>query len=476
LDQSTLVLRGIAEEASSVLLKGTLVLCLAEPLKVHNIRLRFIGERRVSCGGQKKVDQFFRKNWSFNIPGFSRGGSLPADNYEWPFDYILPGHFPESIEGLDDSWIVYRMKATLDRGVLAQDKVIRKHVRVIRTLDSTALELSHEMRIDRTWHDKIDYTLSTPSKGVILGTTIDANFRIAPLLKGLKIGQVTISLVETQDLWMDPKYPERKKGTIKRQVAKDKFDFPQDQETELVDGFDAWVFSRRIALPKSLRQCLQTVDTLGFRTKHNLNIAVHLLNPDEHVSKLSASLPLQIYISPVLLMDDDNTISTNHLGGVDPGAFAVGAPPQYGEHRSDVLFSELDPAGYVTPAGARSGFSTPFDSRSRRGSADNLANLAFASPPASFTPIALSSRLNNLDNATGSDLTSVYPPNVNSSDNPSAALPRQGSDEEADDCNPQHFEYSPERMNKVPSYSTALQSQYQTPINEVPPSYESSNH
>ncbi|KAL8981611.1 MAG: hypothetical protein Q9205_003651 [Flavoplaca limonia] len=429
LDQNTLVLRGIAEEASSVLLKGTLVLCLAEPLKVHNIRLRFIGERRVSCGGQKKVDQFFRKNWSFDIPGFSRGGSLPADNYEWPFDYILPGHFPESIEGLDDSWIVYRMKATLDRGVLAQDKVIRKHVRVI-----------------------------------------------PPLLKGLKIGQVTISLVETQDLWMDPKYPERKKGTIKRQVAKDEFDFPQDQETELVDGFDAWVFSRRITLPKSLRQCLQTVDTLGFRTKHNLHIAVHLLNPDEHVSKLSASLPLQIYISPVLLMDDDNTISTNHLGGVDPGAFAVGAPPQYGEHRSDVLFSELDPAGYVTPAGARSGFSTPFDSRSRRGSADNLANLAFASPPASFTPIALSSRLNNLDKATSNALTSVYPPNVNSSDNPSAALPRQGSDEEADDCNPQHFEYSPERMNKVPSYSTALQSQYQTPINEVPPTYESSSH
>lgn len=141
-------------------------------------------------------------------------------------------------------------------------------------------------RIDRTWHDKIDYTLSTPSKGVILGTTIDANFRITPLLKGLKIGQVTTSLVETQDLWMDPKYPERKKGTVKRQVAKDKFDFPQDQETELVDGSDAWVFSRRITLPKSLRQCLQTVDTLGFRTKHNLNIIVHLLNPDGHVSKV----------------------------------------------------------------------------------------------------------------------------------------------------------------------------------------------
>ena len=47
LDRSTLVLRGNAEEASSVLLKGTLVLCLVEPLKVQNIRLRFRGERKV---------------------------------------------------------------------------------------------------------------------------------------------------------------------------------------------------------------------------------------------------------------------------------------------------------------------------------------------------------------------------------------------------------------------------------------------
>ena len=47
LDRSTLVLRGNAEEASSVLLKGTLVLCLVEPLKVQNVRLRFRGERKV---------------------------------------------------------------------------------------------------------------------------------------------------------------------------------------------------------------------------------------------------------------------------------------------------------------------------------------------------------------------------------------------------------------------------------------------
>lgn len=71
--------------------------------------------------------------------------TLLAGNYEWPFELILPGSTPESVEGLWDSWIIYRMKATIDRGLLAQNIFARKHVRIVRTLESDALELSHSM-------------------------------------------------------------------------------------------------------------------------------------------------------------------------------------------------------------------------------------------------------------------------------------------------------------------------------------------
>lgn len=58
---------------------------------------------------------------------------------------ILPGSTPESVEGLTDTWLVYRMKATIERGILQQNSVARKQVRVIRTLDTAALELAHAM-------------------------------------------------------------------------------------------------------------------------------------------------------------------------------------------------------------------------------------------------------------------------------------------------------------------------------------------
>lgn len=47
LDQSNIILRGNCEEAASALLKGTLVLCLSEPLRIQAVRLRFTGEKRI---------------------------------------------------------------------------------------------------------------------------------------------------------------------------------------------------------------------------------------------------------------------------------------------------------------------------------------------------------------------------------------------------------------------------------------------
>lgn len=80
-----------------------------------------------------------RRTWDFK----RSSETLPAGNYEWPFDIILPGQTSESVEGLSDSWVIYRMKATIERGMLQPNVLARRQVRVIRTLDSSALELAH---------------------------------------------------------------------------------------------------------------------------------------------------------------------------------------------------------------------------------------------------------------------------------------------------------------------------------------------
>lgn len=57
---------------------------------------------------------------------------------------ILEGSLPESVEGLAETWVTYRFKAEIGRKY-AKDIVMRKPLRIIRTLPPAALELSHAM-------------------------------------------------------------------------------------------------------------------------------------------------------------------------------------------------------------------------------------------------------------------------------------------------------------------------------------------
>jgi hypothetical protein len=91
-----------------------------------------------------KEKTFFEKSWTFLDPGKGKTDTLTPDNYEWPFQCILEGKLPESVEGLKDAWIIYRLKAEVIRK-RGRDLVVRKPLRVVRTLDSSALELAHAM-------------------------------------------------------------------------------------------------------------------------------------------------------------------------------------------------------------------------------------------------------------------------------------------------------------------------------------------
>ena len=93
----------------------------------------------------KSDREHLREGWEFLESDKGQSKTLRAGNYEYPFEAILPGTSPESVEGLPDTWIIYRIKATVQRGRFAKDLITRKHFRVIRTFDDSALELSHGM-------------------------------------------------------------------------------------------------------------------------------------------------------------------------------------------------------------------------------------------------------------------------------------------------------------------------------------------
>lgn len=95
----------------------------------------------------KHEREFFRRDWWFvGRKGKSQSQTLAADNHEWPFEHVIPGNMQESVEGLPHSWVIYRMKATVERpGMLQKSLHDRKHVRLIRTYDPNADEVANAM-------------------------------------------------------------------------------------------------------------------------------------------------------------------------------------------------------------------------------------------------------------------------------------------------------------------------------------------
>ena len=60
--------------------------------------------------------------------------TLDVGNHEWPFEAQLPGDAPETVAGLQPSWIGYRVIATVHTGKISKDRVFIKPVRVMRTI------------------------------------------------------------------------------------------------------------------------------------------------------------------------------------------------------------------------------------------------------------------------------------------------------------------------------------------------------
>lgn len=209
-----------------------------------------------------------------------------------------------------------------------------------------------------------------------------------------------------------------------------------------------------------------------------------------NVSQLRATLPVSIFISPNLPIDDDNNLvdQTPRSAQRAIETIAQQAPPLYGDHQFDQLYSEVDLSGYRTP-GPASGRETPFGSMSRNLSSENLPSMN-ALTTSDISASALHSRLSNL-HATGHNhpsppelddprrlgLPTDYFGRASGSHSPvTPGLSRRPSDEAVDHDHtpsgaatpfrPQFTEV--ETLSRVPSYSTAVRTTVRPCDSELP--------
>lgn len=404
----------------------------------------------------------------------TKGVTLAAGNYEWPFEFMLPGDTCESVEGMPEASITYKLKATVARGKLTYDLHAYKLLRVIRTLESSALEFHHAMSVENIWPNKVEYSIVIPQKAVVFGSAIPLQTRFTPLLKGLELGDIKVNLVEVHDIIL-----QGSSGHALRHHKKERdvahWTIPMSREEHWQDmiedtGQEGWVMHTHLDLPRRLGKCLQDVNVHGIKVRHKIKLVAALKNPDGHTSELRATLPVTIFISPTMPLDEEgNLVRSLPSGPISDEANAI-APPVYGEHVLDEMYDDVDATGLQTP-GIQSGVNSPFYAHSRAGSAENLAAMPMSS--AAIPPAALSSRLQSMSlepshghslsqsRASGSGGATPlhgHEPSHPTSQSQSAPLSRRTSGEHSSGTNtPEHIDYPDlSELSKVPSYHTAV--------------------
>ncbi|ORY00171.1 hypothetical protein BCR34DRAFT_116240 [Clohesyomyces aquaticus] len=507
-----IVFYGEPNEAQDTELKGKLILNAPESMSVRSIKMTLTGTRRVSWSTTNTVTPqpitakriFHCENQNiFPTDGSkNKAHKINAGKHEWDFKFPMPSTLDESVEGIGTNWIVYSLTATVDRGYITKQLCASQHIRVIRTLGRDLMETMPMEQINEDiWASKLAYKITVPQKNYIVGTSVTADFILIPLRKGVEISTIKMELIESRLLFND--YAGRR---ISHQhdmvVATAEGDMPPNSAYVVPDGvedadqlFDeSHHFQMTLEFPKSLKNCRQSVDTEWIRLSHKLKLYVNLHNPEGHTSQLLVKNHLHLFISPNLPPNEDQSVVVDHnviATQAMQDEMNTNAPPTYGLHQLDELYSDIDPSGFMTPGPGRgsmgnSGANTPFYAHSQSGSAEDLNSLDAVAHQSGggASATALHSRLHNLS------INQRTPPMVNAPSvyrGPATAsggsTPHSGTDGTPPNSSASqgYFAsadgtlgsgYDMEALARTPSYNTAVRTPARTPLSEDLPTYE----
>lgn len=539
-DSRFIVFNGGEHEASPVKLTGVVRLTTSESISISRPRVQLEGKRKISwyyMGGLSAGEVSDKRTfWTQEqkLGGVESTHKIKAGTIEWPFEFELSPSMPESVEGLRETFIAYHLCANVSRpGWNSKDLGAQEHIRIVRTLGQDSMEMTRSRVNADIWANKISYSISIPTDAIVFGTSIVADVELSPIKKGLRMGKVELRLLETVVKRIQiSELPDRgdRSKSDESEVASTDFDFPEHSKVmyndETIDNptmaDEMYRFKATLPLPKSLNKCRQDVDSHQISVTHRFKLMVNIHNPEGHVSQLVCRLPVKIFISPNLPVDESNEVCAAANGvsheALNSTETTVVAPPEYGRHQLDQLFSDIDPAGYMSRAPSDHGSPSGAEAHSRRGSEDHsptingvlngVANEENSDDYGSASPAILHSRLTDLqqrevpiprrspavsfsnsptggvspatgradgtENQSGSIVSQsggYFPSNLRETPHRSATGSRRPSDDE-DPATVRRNDYDMDNLMRVPSYGAALRTSGTiTPFTDGPPSY-----
>lgn len=241
----------------------------------------------------RKVDKtrtLVNHKWAPFVGRRGKSMTLPAGNYEFPFELVLRGDTAETVEGLPDASITYCLQATARCGKVPYGLHAKKCLRIVRTFKPGTIALPQALSINNIWCNKVDYSITIPQKAVVFGEAINIEMQFTPLLKGLELREITARFLETRLTWV-----QMLSGLIlklhrtEREASMWKLEINHKEHWhDIIEhtGQAGWSFVKTLNLPKQLHMCTQDLNHDGIEVRHRIKVAATIKGPDGQISEV----------------------------------------------------------------------------------------------------------------------------------------------------------------------------------------------
>lgn len=217
---------------------------------------------------------------------------LPRGNYSLPFEILLPGDIPETVEGLQCGGMLYRLLSKIEGSKqFKKEPKTAKYIRIFRAPLLEELTFSEDCTVENIWPGKVQYEVRIPSRAIPLGGKTKIHILIVPLVKGLKLGKITGSIEQYFALKGEGDESFEDEKTVF------KFQLPEMPMSEL--DSDRWSMEANLSMPSDLKQCTPDVTLKGdlICVRNKLIFDINIINPDGHTSQVRSKLPIVFYIN-----------------------------------------------------------------------------------------------------------------------------------------------------------------------------------
>ncbi|OAL43310.1 hypothetical protein IQ07DRAFT_637071 [Pyrenochaeta sp. DS3sAY3a] len=273
--------------------------------------------------------------------------AIGAGNFVWPFEFDLGASPFESIDGLGNSFVNYEIRATLaTAGPFSKKLSARRQIKVFRSPSTEEMDdLGPEQEAHSSWPDKLNYRISAPSRHHQWGQPINTEFTLQPLVKGITIEAIGLSLKES--LLLNASSSKREQYSRKEKMISE-----VEATVEENPALQSWSISDTLEktmemvlpLPRSVYMCRQSIHQGRIMIAHSLLVDLRIRDDGSgQVHRASHAFPIVLTFPVGIAFNDDGFASIPHelahLQKDAQGVFTgLCAPPAFGKHRSDPIF------------------------------------------------------------------------------------------------------------------------------------------